>query len=306
MPKKRIRVAAAFAAMLTAAALLAAPLRARAAQGELIEKLRDLIREGEQKRAADRWFLDGLRGLVQRYGAGAPGLGRVIFRDDFRDGDYTRSPEWRVVAGRFEVTFRSELTSDVRAGSAATAPRAPAREPAPARGGDLASAILGELLRAKLEKKRSREPEPAPPPAAAGHAEICASVKIPNTFSIQMEIVLTGAKGRLVLGPYDGSRRDRGYRLAFSPGDKIGLELYRATRRGTDLLAAHREPLKIEAGRAHLIEWTREGNGQMKVALDGVELLRAADTQMGGVFNGFSLVNFEGRFGLREIVITGP
>ena len=77
MPKKRIRLALAVA---FAWAILAAPVPVRAAQGELIEKLRDLIREGEQKRAADRWFLDGLRGLVQRYGARAP-AGRVIFRD---------------------------------------------------------------------------------------------------------------------------------------------------------------------------------------------------------------------------------
>ncbi|MEE9257791.1 MAG: hypothetical protein V3V56_11560, partial [bacterium] len=75
-----------------------APPPARAARGELIDKLRDLIREGEQKRAADRWFLDNLRGLVRRYGAAG---GREIFRDDFRDGNFTRSPEWRVVAGRF-------------------------------------------------------------------------------------------------------------------------------------------------------------------------------------------------------------
>ena len=73
-----------------------------------------------------------------------------------------------VVAGRCEVNFRSGLTSDVRpaGGSGPGAACAPAREPAPARSGDLDSAILGELLRGKLGDKSRREPDP-PPPAAA-------------------------------------------------------------------------------------------------------------------------------------------
>ncbi|MFC1491618.1 hypothetical protein ACFLQ0_03405 [Nitrospinota bacterium] len=265
-----------------------------AGRDELIDRLRDLIREGERKRAADRWFLDGLRGLVRQYDTA---WGRELLRDDFRDGDYTRSPGWRVIAGRFEVSRLMGLNSRVSAAGSAKSP-----EPEKPAEGDLTSAILGEILKRSLEKK-SRRPEPAA--SEAGHAEIFVPQKISNAFSIRMEIISRAPKGRLVFGPYDGNRRDRGYRLAYSPGDKIGLEIYRASRRGTSLVAAYREPLKVEEGRIHQIEWTRERNGEMKVSLDGRELLRASDIEEGGVFNGFTLVNFGGYFGLREIVIYG-
>ncbi len=98
------------AAVLITITLLAAHGPARAAEADLTGRLRALIREGERRRAADRWFLDVLRAILRRYRR-APG--REVARDDFRDGDYTRSPGWQVASGRFDVTRRMGLTSIV-------------------------------------------------------------------------------------------------------------------------------------------------------------------------------------------------
>ncbi len=266
------------------------PAGAGAAEADLTERLRALIREGERRRAADRWFLDELRAITRRNRRPSS---REVVRDDFRDGDYTRSPVWRVASGRFDVTRRMGLTSIVEARGEAP----PAETKA---GRDIASALLGELLQRSLggRDRGARS-------GASDLAEIFLPRKLSNAFTIRMEIAFRGTRGRLVFGPYDGRRRDRGYRLAFSPGEGSGLELYRATRRGPQLIAAYKKPVKAREGRAYVIEWIRERNGEMIVLLDGQELLRAPDLGQRGVFNGFLLENSGGHFGLREITIHG-
>jgi hypothetical protein len=264
-----------------------------AGRGGLAERLRGLIQKGERRRAADRWFLDELRGLIRQR---RRTVGKEIVRDDFRDGNYTRSPKWRVAGGRFNVTRRMGLTSYV-----AAAP--PSKENPPDQkkeGGDITSALLGELLERSLSGKRRRGSADD-----SERAEIYLRQKISNAYSIRMDIVFRGKDGRLIFGPYDGRRRDRGYRLAFSPGGKRGLAIYRATRRGETLVAEYSQALNVEEGRVHAVEWVRERNGEMTVLLDGRELLKAQDREHRGVFNGFTLVNSGGHFGLLEIVIHG-
>ena len=278
------------AAVLITVTLLAAHGPARAAEADLTGRLRALIREGERRRAADRWFLDELRAILRRYRR-APG--REVARDDFRDGDYTRSPGWQVASGRFDVTRRMGLTSIVEARGESP----PAEKQAE---GDFASALLGELLERSLRGKGR-----GALPGASDRAEIFLPRKISNAFTIRMEIAFRGPKGRLVFGSYDGRRRDRGYRLAFSPGEGNGLAIRSATRRGEKLIAAYKKPVEAREGRSYVIEWIRERNGEMSVLLDGQELLRASDLGQRGVFNGFLLENSGGHFGLREIAIHG-
>ena len=260
------------AAVLITITLLAAHGPARAAEADLTGRLRALIREGERRRAADRWFLDVLRAILRRY---------------------RRAPGWQVASGRFDVTRRMGLTSIVEVRGESP----PAEKQAE---GDFASALLGELLERSLRGKGR-----GALPGASDRAEIFLPRKISNAFTIRMEIAFRGPKGRLVFGPYDGRRRDRGYRLAFSPGEGNGLAIRSATRRGEKLIAAYKKPVEAREGRSYVIEWIRERNGEMSVLLDGQELLRASDLGQRGVFNGFLLENSGGHFGLREIAIHG-
>ena len=106
-----------------------------------------------------------------------------------------------------------------------------------------------------------------------------------------------------MFGPYDGRKRDRGYRLAYNPGDKRSLELYRATRSGTSRIASYHQPLNLEDGLYHSIEWTRDQAGKMTVSVDGKKRVEVSDTTLRGGFNGITLVNFDGEFVFREVVI---
>jgi hypothetical protein len=107
-----------------------------------------------------------------------------------------------------------------------------------------------------------------------------------------------------VFGPYDGRNRDRGYRLAYNPGDtKRSIEIYRATHNGTSRIASYNQPLKLEDSQFHSIEWTRDRSGKMIVKVDGKKLVEVSDTGLTGGFNGVTLVNFDGEFVFREVVV---
>ncbi len=270
---------------------LKAQPRARGEQ-QIIQRLRELIRKAERTRAADRWLMEDLRALIRRY---EWPWGVELLREDFSDGDFTRSPAWSVAAGRFSVDRRLGLQTFVRKGQSQS-------DSGQRQGSDdPTSAIIGALLdRALKKKRRSREPQPD-----AGHAEIFLRRSIPNAFAIRVNLGSRQSPGRLVFGPYDGRRRDRGFRLAYNPGDKSGIELYRATRRGTTLIASYKHHLRLEDGRFHSLEWTRDRYGDMTVTLDGKKLIQTSDRGQMGAFNGLTFVNFGGDFILREIVVFG-
>ena len=87
-------------------------------QRQMIEQLRELIRKAERNRSADRWLLDDLRSLVRRYER--PWEIEVL-REDFSDGDFTRSPAWSVATGRFYVDRRLGLVTNVIGGRSSEA-----------------------------------------------------------------------------------------------------------------------------------------------------------------------------------------
>ncbi len=263
-------------------------------QSQMIESLRELIRKAERNRAADRWLLDDLRSLVRRY---ERPWGVEVVREDFSDGDFTRSPAWSVATGKFYVDRRMGLVTHVRgdrSNEAASEPKGGSDDPT--------SAIVEALLDRALKKKRKNRSKQQ---TESGHAEIFLRRPMPNAFSIRVDLGARSSPGRLVFGPYDGRARDRGYRLAINPGDKSGLELYRATRRGTSLIASYKRPLDVADGRYHSLEWTRDRAGDMAVLLDGKKLIQTSDRGLMGGFNGLTFVNFNGEFVLREITVLG-
>ena len=151
---------------------------------QVIERLRELIRKAEQRRAADRWLIDDLRSLVRRYDRP---WGVEVLRDDFSDGNYTRSPAWTVATGRFSVDRRVGLQSSVRAGqkNQASKPRKDS--------GDSTSALIGALLDQALKKKKRKTQELLDD---SGHAEIYVHAPIPNSFSIRMDFGLAPKTGQ--------------------------------------------------------------------------------------------------------------
>lgn len=217
---------------------------------------------------------------------GTPPWRRLLLHDSFDDGNYTRNPAWTVGAGQFTVDPSVGLRS-------VHVPREPVAQ---TRSEDLPLAILSALLG---QSNRSQTPTEAP-----DHAEIHVEQTISNAFAMELVLVLNEqATGTLAFGPYQAENRVSGYRLVYTPNVDRGLHLVRISAAGSSVTESV-DP-QFQPNRQHLVQWTRDRNGEMVVSIDRKTVLRVTDRGFVDPFAGFSLVNRGGDYALREITIHG-
>jgi hypothetical protein len=256
----------------------------------LVDRLKGLTTEAERRGAAERWVLDELWGLVRQYDWPWK---RKIVEDNFADGDYTAHPSWMVVTGQFFVDEQMGLRTTVRKAE----PQEEKREEKPE---DIAVELLQSFL-----KRGTDEGDKATGPAEEAYAEIHIAAGISNAFAITITVVSQIQSGRLEFGPYAGSNRDTGYRLAYTPGAASGLELLGVSAYRSTVVDLYQKPLNLEDGRSHTLLWTRNDNGEMSVSLDGNEILQVTDRRFNETFGGFVLVNRGGDYGIQHVNILG-
>jgi hypothetical protein len=255
---------------------------------DLIGDLEELIDQAEQDRAADPQFLKDLRAVLAEYSAPpAPKFVALMF-DDFRDGNYTQNPTWTVTSGAFKVDRKGNFT-----GLRSTI-IPPGVTPGQASGsGNPALDILGAILNQPAQT------------TTAQYAAIYTPVKISNDFRIKFDFASGERFGRMDFGLYQGAGGSTAYRLAYLPGQRDSLRLIRLTSKGATVIGSYRQPLNLEDGRRHLLEWTRDRAGTMAVLLDGREVIRVADKSIAKPFDGFLFVNGGGTYWIRSIGVEG-
>ncbi len=267
---------------------------------KLIKELRTELKRGESERLIDPWYLRDLRKVLGRY---ENPWGKRLFSDNFSGRGPQPDPPWQVTAGEFLIDWRYGLRTVV--------------EPPPARqqqqtgsSGNQVGQLFGQLLQQTLQGGQIVEQAPAD----AGFAAVIAPVKVTNAFSLRVELtsrmVQGSAEPRFEFGPYQGANAAAGYRLAYRPGATgrtPSLELLRlSSRGGTSTLELYDQPLKLEDGKDHVIEWTRNSSGLMVVKVDGAEVMTVTDRSFRDAFDGVALVNSGGDYALKSITIDGP
>ncbi len=272
---------------------------------EMVKALRALVEEAEHSRAADPLFLDDLKALAKKYDVARPAARAVeLMRDDFRDGDYTRGVRWTVVSGKFWVEDAVGLRTLV----AQTAAQPTATEQQPRqREGDLASAIIGDLLSKTLgggDSQPARDEPQQQQAAPTEPAEIRTALSIPNAFAMRMEMTSRVGEGEFHVAAYQGREALYGYRVVYAPGARTGLKLVRFSPRRDRVIGSYDRPLKLEDNRLHVLEIKRGGDGRMVVAVDGAKLIQATDTAFRDPFDGFSATNKRGDYAIRDIAIS--
>ncbi|MCH9012377.1 MAG: hypothetical protein IIA68_04850 [Proteobacteria bacterium] len=300
----------ALAAIAVGAATLSGPAAAQSAPAggdqqlqKLIKELRNELKRGESDRLIDPWYLRDLRKVLRRY---ENPWGKRLFSDDFSGRGPQPDAPWRVTAGEFLIDWRYGLRTVV--------------EPPPARqqqqtqfsGKDQVTQLFGQLLRQTLQGQQGGQVAEQPP-ADPGFAAVIAPVKVTNAFAMRVELtsrmVPGSAEPRFEFGPYQGANASAGYRLAYRPGATGGtpsLELLRlSSRGGISTIELYDKPLKLEDGKAHVIEWTRNRRGRMVVRVDGNEVMNVIDRGFRDPFDGVALVNSGGDYALRSITIDG-
>jgi hypothetical protein len=291
-------------AMLAAASVMfgAVPASAQEQRSEtvqrLVDELRGLITRGDKRRMADPRFLGELKALAQKYDWP---WRRVVFRERFRDGDYTRDPAWRVGHGQFWVDGQLGLRTTVEPFER------PKEKPQPqqkSKSIDLFGAVMREMTRPQGGETQSRQqPERR---VASTPSEIYTRGTIANGFALKLRLkTVSNLPARFEVGPYQGQDRKEGYRLIYynRKGATV-IEMVRMRPWGSSVVYTQQKAPILDDGRSHVVQWTRDKGGNMKVSVDGKPLFSVADTGISGNFQGLTIVNGGGDYGIAAVSVT--
>jgi hypothetical protein len=253
----------------------------------LIADLKAKIAAAEQSQAASPDFLADLKALAAKYeamqtsgqtaGSGvAPGTQLLL--DTFSDGNYTAGPAWKVSAGTWQVDLGGNnrgLLSKVRPQKLNL------------------NNVLGSLLNPQAGTSTQNQ-----------FASIYTPVKIPNAFALKVTLTSKDKQGALNLGVYQGASGSTLYRMVYQPGAAPGIAIQKVTSAGAVTLGSYNNVVNLEDGNAHVLQFTRDAQGNMKVLLDEHPVASAKDTSITGDMAGLLFVNSGGAYYLREVKVT--
>jgi hypothetical protein len=261
---------------------------------ELVDHLKEVIREAEQDRRSNPATTRQLRDLVRRYDW--PWRVSLLF-DDFRDGDFTYDPRWIVNHGEFRVARGAGLRSyfdPTPSGRYRTSDR---RSDSPA------LELLGELLLGGRERAVAKTQS-----SSKSESEIFTRVGITKAFALKLQLNIRNyvdRNNRLEFGPFQGEERSSGYRLAYESGGTPSLSLVRFGPNRSAVIEMLDQGIALEDGNPHTVEWRRSNDGEMVVLLDNKEVMRTVDRAHDDPFDGFSVINKGGEFEVKQVSIFG-
>jgi hypothetical protein len=255
----------------------------------LVDALRVVVDQAEKDRSADYRVIGRLRELMQIYDR----PWRVTLLDEtFSDGDFTRSPAWKVASGKFSVDPRYGLRSRVK-------PPAKLNLGSGDSDGDAALRLFGAVLNELSQQQNGGQ---------AKRAEIHTRLAITDIFSIEIEfgaMAKTIDGGGIEFGPTRGAGRKFGYRLIYTQGAEPSLVLVRVTNSGSSIIARANLEAGLEDGQYHRLLLRRGHDGAMDVALDGILVMDGVNTGRKRSFTGFVLINRGGDLAVRGVTILG-
>jgi hypothetical protein len=259
---------------------------------ELVNELNSLVGKAEKARAADVVFLRDLRNLIRNYGTS---LQSTVLIDNFADGNFNINPVWTVSEGSYWVEkdwgLRSSVTAQIQSISIQQTTKTDSK--------DVALAILGKILKKATNNSGETTTSSSVPPQSA---TIHSQVTISNAFSIEFELSSWQPKGRLDIGPYQGSNANSGYRLSYTPGGAMAL--IRVTPKGSSIIQQSTSNIPLEDKKTHTVTWTRSKNARMSVTVDAKPILNFTDREFSDPFQGVSISNSGGDYIIKRIAIS--
>ena len=149
--------------------------------------------------------------------------------------------------------------------------------------------MLGALLQSALGGKTQGGSQAAKPVATPKAAVIYTSAQIGNAFDVTVHFSSWNNSGQFSFGPYQDTRQQTGYRVAYAPGEK--LELLRVSRRGSSVIQRSARAVRLEDKNIHKLRWVRHTNGSMKIRLDGEFLIDSQNQSFRDPFKGLVIRN---------------
>ncbi len=249
----------------------------------LINELESAVNSADKKMVAHPNFIKELRGLIEKY----RGKFRTVFlKENFSDGDYIKNPKWDVVSGQFEITPSKRLRSSVVS-------ERPVEKPATEEKKDLFGMLLKEVLKPSSDIQEEKSS-----PAKIKEASIHTNVEIGPVFELDISMISNSKWGSMELVLLGGKKRVPYYRLVYnaSPSPDRPIQFFRERGLRSYLIdEATKYPL-LDDGNLHKIQWIRDLQGNIKVLVDGKEILSTVDVFYKDNFTGFTIVNRGGTY----------
>ena len=250
----------------------------------MINELQQTIDDADKRMVAHPRFLDELREMVERYKAK---LRNIYLFEDFADGDIIDDPKWSVVSGKFRITADSRLASQVFVDASFQGSASSSEETNPF------AIILGEIARAQDKKKAKKQGA-----STDESAVIQTLVPIGPAFEVDLTFTSDSSRGAMQIVLLGGTPAGAYYRLVYhaspSPDRPIKIIRQRGSQQFT-IETATQYP-NLDDGAPHQLQWIRDSAGNMRVLIDGSEVLNTVELYYKEEFSGLALVNGGGTY----------
>jgi hypothetical protein len=257
---------------------------------ELLTELEQRIEKADERMIAHPKFLDELRAMVKQYRAK---LRTVFFSDDFSDGDYRYNPMWVVDSGSFQVNASRRLSSEAVQEQPAT-PQA-SREKSSSFPG-----IFRDIL--TLPKEESKKETS---PSVAKEARIHTLAQIGPAFEVDLTLVSRSSSGSMEIVLMGGNPPVPQYRMVYhsAPSAERPIEIIRERDGRSYLIESANQYPSLDDGLPHRIQWSRDSQDRLRVAVDGKEVLFSYEGYYRDPFAGLALVNNGGSYEWGPILV---
>jgi hypothetical protein len=249
---------------------------------QLVHQLRQLIAKAEKAKAADPNFLRDLKKLANSYDQGST----QILSDNFNSGQYPDSSRWTVIAGNWRIITQpaAGLATQVNTQQS----------------GNNTQNLVNGLLGALISPQGSNQSQ-----QSNGYAGLQAPVAIPNAFNVHYEFSPSQDAVRFDVGMYRNNNNGA-YFLSYLPTQPRGFMLSSAVPgQGTRQIAYSPGIMNLNGRGFMSVDWKRDRDGRMTVAVNGQPLISVTDTSVQQPFDGFVMGNSGGFYIIRSVVITG-
>src|SRR5262249_54569403 len=108
------------------------------------------------------------------------------------------------------------------------------------------------------------------------YASITAPVQIPNAFNLHFEFSAMQDAKRFDLGMYRNNN-DGGYFLSYTPTMPWGITISVTLPGQAARQIAHSGVMNLNGGQTRAIDWKRDRDGRMTVAVDGTTIITVTD-----------------------------
>jgi hypothetical protein len=250
----------------------------------LLDELQQTIDEADKRMIAHPRFLEELQDMVERYRAK---LRKYYLFEDFADGNYDQNPKWSVISGKFRITPASRLWSQVYVDASSQGAASSSQEENPLQ------VIFDEIARLQ-EKKRSKKQEPT----TDDMATIQTLVSIGPAFEVELTFVSESKWGAMQVVLLGGSPAKAYYRLIYqaSPSQDRPIKIIRQRGSRQFMIETATQYPDLDDGVTHRLQWIRDVHGNMRVLIDGKEVLNTVELFYKEEFAGLALVNSGGTY----------